>query len=427
MSSSTTPAPTTRPWKTAILAGMASYLDAGAIVTTGIALVLYSATLGIDPGTLGLLSGLLTLFFAVGAIIGGRLGDRYGRKRVYSVTLILFAVGVALLAGAVAVPMLFAGVVLTGLAIGADLPVSLAMIAEEAPEGKKGKMIVFSGLLWLLGILVPIMLSIGVAPLGELGGRIMYGQLLVVSIVVLLARSTLKESAEWAAARIASAGEHTEEIRFSTLPQLFKRPIIFTVLATGLYYAIWNLGANTFGQFGTFFWVNLAGSDVQTASLLQLATFPLGVIGALVFMRIVDRPSRWGWIIAGSIINVLAFASPFVLGPSPLSLTILMVLFGIGAAFAGEAVYKVWSQELFPTLLRSTAQGITLAFARIVAALFAFGTPALAVASPSLIFGLLVAFAVISGAIGIFWIRRLPKAAELEPGVTEAEKDDALA
>ena len=168
MSSSTTPAPTTRPWKTAILAGMASYLDAGAIVTTGIALVLYSATLGIDPGTLGLLSGLLTLFFAVGAIIGGRLGDRYGRKRVYSVTLILFAVGVGLLAGAVAVPMLFVGVILTGLAIGADLPVSLAMIAEEAPEGKKGKMIVFSGMLWLLGILVPILLSIGVAPLGEL-------------------------------------------------------------------------------------------------------------------------------------------------------------------------------------------------------------------------------------------------------------------
>ena len=421
MSSTTSPAPTARPWKTAILAGMASYLDAGAIVTTGIALVLYSAALGIEPGTLGLLSGLLTLCFAVGAVVGGRLGDRFGRRRVYSVTLVLFAVGVALLATAVAVPMLFIGVILTGFAIGADLPVSLAMIAETAPEGKKGKMIVFSGMLWLLGILVPILLSIGVAPLGELGGRIMYGQLLLVSIIVLIARTSLKESAEWTAAQLAKSGAHTEEIRFSSLPQLFKAPIVFAVVATGLYYAIWNLGANTFGQFGTFFWVNLAGSDVQTASLLQLATFPLGIVGALIFMRIVDRPSRWGWVIAGSIINILAFASPFVLGPSPLSLTILMVLFGIGAAFAGEAVYKVWSQELFPTLLRSTAQGITLAFARLVAALFAFGTPSIAVASPSLIFGLLVLFAVVSAVIGIFWIRRLPKAADLEPGVSEAE------
>jgi inositol transporter-like SP family MFS transporter len=401
---------------------MASYLDAGAIVTTGIALVLYSATLGIDPGTLGLLSGLLTLCFAIGAVIGGRLGDRYGRKRVYSFTLILFALGVGLLAGSVAVPMLFVGVVLTGLAIGADLPVSLAMIAEEAPEGKKGRMIVFSGMLWLLGILAVIVLSIFVAPLGELGGRIMYGHLLLVALIVLIARSTLRESAEWTAAKVAAEGTHSDEIKFSSLPQLFVAPVVFTVIATGLYYAIWNLGANTFGQFGTFFWVNLAGSDVQTASLLQLATFPLGIVGALIFMRIVDKPGRKGWFIAGTIINVIAFASPFVLGPSSTSLTILFVLFGVGAAFAGEAMYKVWSQELFPTLLRSTAQGVTLAFARTVAALFAFGTPAIAVASPQLLFGLLVAFAIVSGLIGLFWIPRLPKATQLEPGVTEAEK-----
>lgn len=422
MSPQTSQARPARPWKTAVLAGMASYLDAGAIVTTGIALVLYASTLGVDPGTLGLLSGLLTLCFAVGAVFGGRLGDRFGRRRVYSVTLILFAVGVGMLAGAVATPMLFVGVVLTGLAIGADLPVSLAMIAEAAPEGKKGKMIVFSGMLWLLGILVPIMLSIGVAPLGELGGRIMYGQLFVVAIIVLIARSTLRESAEWTAAKLAAEGAAIEEIRFSSLGQLFRPPIVITVIATGLYYAIWNLGANTFGQFGTFFWVNLADSDVQTASMLQLATFPLGVIGAFVFMRIVDRPSRYGWIVAGSILNVLAFAIPFVLGPSPVTLTALMVLFGVSAAFAGESIYKVWSQELFPTLLRSTAQGITLAFARVVAALFAFGTPAIAVASPPLMFGLLLAFALVSGVIGLFWIPRLPKAKDLEPGVSEQEK-----
>lgn len=30
----------------------------------------------------------------------------------------------------------------------------------------------------------------------------------------------------------------------------------------------------------------------------------------------------------------------------------------------GESVYKVWTQELFPTLLRSTATGLTMAFTR---------------------------------------------------------------
>jgi len=395
---------------------MASYLDAAAIVSTGIALVLYAPTLGIDEGALGALSGLLTLMFALGAVIGGRLGDRFGRRRVFTVTLIVYAVGVLLLATApagFALPLLYTGVVLTGFAIGADLPVSLALIAEEAPEGKKGRMIVFSGLLWLAGILVSILLSIGVAPLGELGGRIMYGHLLLVGVIVLIARSTLRESAEWAAARTIADSEE-ERINFATVGKLFVPPVIVTVLATGLYYAIWNLGANTFGQFGTFFFTTLGGADVQTASTVSLITFPIGLIGGLIFMRIVDRPARKVVVAIASIVNIAAFAMPLVLGPSVLSFGLLMGLFGVGAAFAGEAIYKVWSQELFPTLLRSSAQGITLAFARVVAALFAFVTPTLAIGAPTVLFGILVACAVVSALIGIFWVPRLPTAAQLD-------------
>jgi inositol transporter-like SP family MFS transporter len=335
---------------------MASYLDAGAIVTTGIALVLFAPSLGIGDGTLGALSGLLTLGFAVGAVVGGRLGDRYGRRRVYTATLLLFAVGTALLATAGAVAMLFAGVVLVGLAIGADLPVSLALIAEQAPAGEKGKMIVFSGMLWLLGILAPILLSIAVAPLGELGGRILYGQLLLVCVVVIVARMGLRESAEWAGKSDAAARDG-DEIRFSHLGQLFRAPLVAAVLATGLYYAVWNLGANTFGQFGTFLLVQVAGADVQAASVLNLATFPVSIVAALVFMRVVDRPSRRTFFVGGTILNVVAFAVPLVLGFSATSFVVTMVCFGIGAGFCGESIYKVWSQELFPTLLRSTAQG----------------------------------------------------------------------
>lgn len=411
-----------RPWRTAIVAGMASYLDAGAIVTTGIALVLYAPTLGIGDGALGALSGLLTLCFAVGAVTGGRLGDRYGRRSVYTVTLLVFAVGTALLATAGGVAVLFAGVVLVGLAIGADLPVSLALIAEQAPEGAKGKMIVFSGMLWLLGILAPILLSIVVAPLGELGGRILYGQLLLVCVVVIVARMGLRESAEWTG-KHGAASRDGDEIRFSQLGQLFRAPLVAAVLATGLYYAIWNLGANTFGQFGTFLLVQVAGVDVQAASVLNLAIFPVGIVAALVFMRVVDRPSRWNFFVGGTILNVVAFAVPLVLGFSATSFVVMMFCFGIGAGFCGESIYKVWSQELFPTLLRSTAQGVTLAFARVVAGLAAFGTPAIATGSPTALFAVLVGCAAVSGVIGLIWVPRLSSAADLEPAAgNEAER-----
>ncbi len=92
----------------------------------------------------------------------------------------------------------------------------------------------------------------------------------------------------------------------------------------------------------------------------------------------------------------------------------MMLLFAFGANFSGAIMYKVWSQELVPTLLRSTSQGLTIAFARLLAALFAFVTPALLTTDSTLSFGLFFAFAAIAGAIGLFWVPRLPMASDLE-------------
>ena len=403
-----------RPWKTAILAGMASYLDAGAIVTTGIGLVLFTQTLHLDNAAIGIISGLLTLFFAIGALVGGRLGDRFGRRRVFSVSLLVYAVGCAILTAAIHPAMLYIGVILVGSAIGADLPVSLALIAEEAPEGEKGRLVVFSAFLWLVGIIATIVLAAIFSPLGSPAARILYGHLLLVAIVVVVLRLGLRESAEWTIVKQAKS-EGDDAIHFSALPQLFTPPLLFTVLALGLYYGLWNLTANTFGQFGTFIWVNVAHASVQMQSLISLALFPLGLICALLFMRFVDKPSRMTWFTIGTFCYIIGFGAPAFFGGSVATLIVTLVLPGVGGAFCGEVIYKVWSQELVPTLLRGTGQGVTIAFARILAALFAFVTPTLVTANSQLFFVLLFALTVISGIMGLFWVTRLPKARELEP------------
>ena len=405
------------PWRTGILAGMASYLAAGAIVGTGAALVLYQSDLNLNAVAIGILSGLLTFFFALGAVVGGWLGDRFGRRRVFMASLVLYAAGITTLLAAVHPAILYAGVVLTGIAIGAVLPVSLALIAEEAPEGMKGRLVAFSGFLWFIGIIVTEILKAIVGPLGALGGRILYAHLLLIALVVLVLRLGLPESREWAAAqRARAAGD--DEIRFSDIPHLFTPPLLFTILALGLYYGAWELTANTFSQFGTYIWVNLAGGTVQGQALVGLALLPIGIGGALLFMRIVDRPSRRIWFALGTGCHVVAFALPALAGVSIPTMVAMMLLFAFGANFSGSTMYKVWSQELVPTLLRSTVQGLTIAFARLLAALFAFVTPALLTANSSLSFGLFFAFAAIAGAIGLFWVPRLEKATELEPAET---------
>ena len=121
---------------------------------------------------------------------------------------------------------------------------SLALAAEEAPEGAKGRMVARSGVLWMLGIGVVVVLSIVVGAYRELGARLLYAQLLVVSLVVLVLRSRMKESTEWTAARIAAPV--SERVDLESLRRLLAPPLLAPLLATGLFYAVWNLGAVTF-------------------------------------------------------------------------------------------------------------------------------------------------------------------------------------
>jgi MFS transporter, SP family, inositol transporter len=253
---------------------------------------------------------------------------------------------------------------------------------------------------------------------GRPRGRILFAHLLVVAVVVLLLRLSLSESAEWAAARRAADTQTTvrsEAIEFSRIRDLFRAPTVYALLATGLYYTTWNLGANTLGQFGTFLWTALAKGEVAQFSQLTLVGLPVGFAAGLLFMRVVDKPSRHAWFAAGSGLIILAWALPALLGPSKFTLVAVMLLSGLGNSFAGETVFKVWSQELFPTLLRATAQGVTMAFTRAVAGLAALGTPAFALGHTRLMFGTLFGLALAAAVIGLIWMPRLPTAPHPEP------------
>ncbi|MEH0628487.1 MFS transporter [Streptomyces stelliscabiei] len=171
-----------------------------------------------------------------------------------------------------------------------------------------------------------------------------------------------------------------------------------------------GLGSNTLGQFGTFLWTALAKGEVAQYSQLTLLGLPVGFLSGLVFIRVIDRPARHAWFAAGSALLVIAWALPAFLGPNKFTLVAVMLISGLGNAFAGDSIYRVWSQELFPTLLRATASGVTMAFTRAIAGLVALGTPAFALGHTQLFFGLLFGFMVISAVIGLVWVPRLPKA-----------------
>jgi inositol transporter-like SP family MFS transporter len=405
---------TINPWWVAVIASMASFLDAGAIVATGTALVLYQDDFGLTGGDISRLSALLTVMIAIGAFVGGRLGDRLGRRRVFTATMLLYIVGAALLTVAIDPWMLYAGLVLVGLAAGADLPVSLAMIAETAPEEKRGRMVSFTHILWVAGILVPTFMGILVGDMASAGARWLYGVLLVVAVIVLILRTRLPESSEWQHAHdvrtgaiAAAPSEHTQE---ASIRDLFTSRYVRPLLALGLFFAIGNITANTLGQFNTYLYVNVAGSDVSTASAISLASYAFNLVAMYFVVKFISTRYRMLVFGVGALITIFAYGVPATLGVSLATMIALSFMTALGGPMAGEPIFKVWSQELFPTLYRGTAQGIMIAFTRLVAAGMALITTGLIDLGPRVLFIILVGTTIVAVSIGFFWVPRLPKA-----------------
>lgn len=394
---------TRQQWKWSALAGMASYLDAGSIVALGVSMFAFEQQFSLSKGEVGTLAaiGPNAIGCAVGAILGGWLGDKLGRKRIYQYDLLVYALGILCVALAVNREMLFFGTIVIGLAVGADVPTSLALVGELAPARARGRLLGFTQVAWCLGPVIVFVLSAMAAPWGLLGIRVVFLHLFVVAIVTWALRRGLTESARWKeAARAPGAARHR-------LASLFRGANLRALVWTATIYLFWNLAAGTAGIFNPYIIQTLNAGGPVASVLLPSSGFLIAmVVTVFVFMRLADRDFRTRkrlWAI-GAIVQVVGYGMLLFL---PFTIPVVIaniLLFAAGGALAGEAFYKVFSQELFPTMLRSTAQGITFGVARVILGFWSFFVPTLASAGITEVAGLLTLFLVISGAVGYFFM-----------------------
>src|SRR6201996_8651078 len=196
MTTSATPSASSREdWKNTILAGLANYIDAGSIVAGGAALALWTETYRMSHSLVGLIGALgpNAISAGIGALIGGRLCDLFGRKKIYQYDMLFYAFGMTWLVFAVQPWMIVVGFIVVGLAVGADIPASWSLIAELAPSKERGKHSGIAQVLWYLGPVMVLLMFLVLAPLGVLGARIVFAHLAVVALVLTLMRSGMKE------------------------------------------------------------------------------------------------------------------------------------------------------------------------------------------------------------------------------------------
>ncbi|OXM72287.1 MULTISPECIES: MFS transporter [Amycolatopsis] len=407
-----------RHWLLAVAAGMASLLDSGAIISVGLGLALWKKAFDLDVWTVGVLGSALTLFIAVGALTGGRLADLVGRGRMFSMTILLYAAAAVAVAVAPNATVLVAGVIVIGVAAGADLPTSIAVLSERAPQGAQGRLVAFTHVMWTVGVVLATALGFAVSGLGLTGIRLIFGLLAVLAVATFAFRAfypPFRDLEADAEARHAAAG--VDAAKALPLKELVReRSYLGMIALTALFYLFFTLVANTFGSFKTYFLVTVGGTTQAVATAVSFGTTLIGLVGTVVFTRIADTRWRSRFFAAGVVIfascQLLIAVTGGVVLPAMIA---ALVLYNIGFPFVGEALYKIWTQESFPVNARATVQGATMAVARFVAAAFALVTPALIAWSPSGLYYLLTFFALVSGFIGAVIIRRVRGSGVIEP------------
>jgi inositol transporter-like SP family MFS transporter len=386
-------------WRNTVLAGLANYIDAGSIVAGSIALVFWKELYGLSDAFIGMLGAFSAnaISAGVGAIVGGWLCDRVGRKKIYQWDMLVYAAGMAFLVFGDSPAMIVIGMIVVGLAVGADIPASWSLIAEHAPTGARGKHSGVAQVLWFLGPLVVLLLAFVLSDLGLFGARIIFAHLMVIAIALTLLRARMRESIRWELAQ-------KEIEKRPPVSELLKPQYLGSfALLIGMY-GFWNLWAGTNGFFFPYI-MRVVGDTSQATSVgLHAITFIVGIASIyFVFMQLSDKMNQRMLFAASSLVHIVAI-SLLIVFPLTVPVAILyVVLCGVGGGFGAQPFFQLWSSELFPTLLRSTAQGVAFAVVRIGLGIFSFFVPILTSTGFRTLAIILGGFLLISGAIGTIW------------------------
>ncbi|MBV7387792.1 MFS transporter [Pasteurellaceae bacterium TAE3-ERU1] len=333
-------------------------MDGFDLLILGFMLSAIGADLALTKAQLGSLVTWTLVGAVAGGIIFGALSDRFGRVRVLTWTIVLFAVFTGLCAVAQGYWDLLIYRTIAGIGLGGEFGIGMALAAEAWPARHRARASSYVALGWQLGVLAAALLTPLLLPV--IGWRGMFLVGILPAFVAWYLRSKLHEPEVFQAKQQQPRQSKLESFRL----------LVKDRQTTKVSIGIWILcSVQNFGYYGIMIWMpsflskqlgfTLAKSGVWTAMSVLGMMFGIWVFGQLAD-RIGRKPSFILFQI-GAAIAVIAYSQL----TTPESMLIAGVIMGIfvNGMLGG---YGALMSEAYPTEARATAQNVLFNLGRAV-------------------------------------------------------------
>ncbi|PFG95915.1 sugar porter (SP) family MFS transporter [Saccharopolyspora erythraea NRRL 2338] len=367
--------------------------------------------LGLTAVTEGFVVSILIFGAALGAAVGGKLADRYGRKHNILMLAVIFIVGTIGCALAPVWPVLALFRFVLGLAVGGASATVPVYLAEVAPTEKRGSLVTRNEVMIVTGQFAAFVVNaviMNVWGQHESVWRYMLVVAVLPAIALLIGMLRMPESPRWlssqdrdgealavlkqvrsperAEAEMAEVHALVREERqaqtggWSDLAVPWIRRLVVIGAVLGIFQQL--TGINSIMYYGTQL-LKDSGFSSNGAIIANTANGLFSVLGVTVGIMLINKINRRTMLIGGftliSVFHVLVGASAMFLPDSMPAKPYIILVFVVAFVFSmqgtlGPLVWLMLS-EMFPLKIRSFAMGLSVFVLWMANAGVTFGFP----------------------------------------------------
>jgi MFS family permease len=411
---------TTMQWRIFSLACAGKFFEGMLVFMTGVALPLISREFGLGASDKGFVTAATLGGILVGATALGSLADRFGRRTMFIVEMVLFT---GFLAALSLTPNFLCLVIFlfgAGLALGCDYPTAHMVVSESIPTALRGRLVLSAFAFQAVGAMVGSAVGFAILygdPQLE-AWRWMYATAILPALAVIIGRLTITESPHWLANRgrldeaeqailrlLKRRPPYPRQVKLHHVEggeadgrggfaSLFARGNRRATILAAVPWFLQDLGTYGIGIFTPTILASMIGGKTASRTLSDvihndmLAAKGSAVMdvfflaGIVLAILLVDRVGR----IRLQVVGFIGCAAGLVLaalsirpdGSNAMGLLFVgFVLFYLMTNLGPNAMTYLLSGEVFPTAVRGRGAGFAASFAKIGAVLTAFLFPAL--------------------------------------------------